>query len=113
MAMVGDLVFLIVWRALALIEPLALRIAVQKPAAVAALVASLTYLVISGASVSTQRAFIMSAVVFGAVVADLAALSLRSYAIGDDPRRPAAAGKCCDPRFPDIVCGLRCPHCHL
>ena len=81
MAMVGGLVFLIVWRALALIEPLALRVAVQKPAAVAALVASFAYLVISGASVSTQRAFIMSAVVFGAVLADRAALSLRSYAI--------------------------------
>ncbi len=81
MAMVGGLVYLIVWRSLALIEPLALRVPVQKPAAVAALVASLTYLVISGASVSTQRAFIMSAVVFGAVLADRAALSLRSYAI--------------------------------
>lgn len=81
MAMVGGLVFLIVWRTLALVEPLALRVAVQKPAAVAALVASLAYLVISGASVSTQRAFIMSAVVFGAVLADRAALSLRSYAI--------------------------------
>jgi competence protein ComEC len=81
MAMVGGLVFLIVWRALALIEPLALRIAVQKPAAVAALVASFAYLIISGGSVSTQRAFIMSAVVFGAVLADRAALSLRSYAI--------------------------------
>jgi competence protein ComEC len=81
MAMVGGLVFLLMRRALALIEPLALRIAVQKPAAVAALFASFTYLVISGASVSTQRAFIMSAVVFGAVLADRAALSLRSYAI--------------------------------
>ena len=81
MAMVGGLVFLIVRKALALIEPLALRVAVQKPAAVAALVASLAYLIISGASVSTQRAFIMSAVVFGAVLADRAALSLRSYAI--------------------------------
>jgi competence protein ComEC len=58
-----------------------LRVAVQKPAAIAALMASFVYLVISGASVSTQRAFIMSAVVFGAVLADRAALSLRSYAI--------------------------------
>jgi len=81
MAMVGGLIYLIVRRALALIEPLALRVAVQKPAAVAALLASFAYLVISGASVSTQRAFIMSAVVFGAVLADRAALSLRSYAI--------------------------------
>ncbi|KCZ87749.1 ComEC/Rec2 family competence protein [Hyphomonas jannaschiana] len=81
MAMVGGLVFLLVRRVLAFIEPLALRIAVQKPAAIAALTASFVYLVISGASVSTQRAFIMSAVVFGAVLADRAALSLRSYAI--------------------------------
>ena len=81
MAMVGGLVYLLMRRALALIEPLALRVAVQKPAAVAALIASFAYLVISGASVSTQRAFIMSAVVFGAVLADRAALSLRSYAI--------------------------------
>nr|WP_321441085.1 ComEC/Rec2 family competence protein [uncultured Hyphomonas sp.] len=81
MAMVGGLVFLLVRRGLAFIEPLALRIAVQKPAAIAALSASFVYLVISGASVSTQRAFIMSAVVFGAVLADRAALSLRSYAI--------------------------------
>ena len=81
MAMVGGLVYLIARRGLALIEPLALRVAVQKPAAIAALVASFAYLVISGASVSTQRAFIMSAVVFGAILADRAALSLRSYAI--------------------------------
>lgn len=81
MAMVGGLVFLLVRRALAFIEPLALRVAVQKPAAVAALIASFIYLIISGDSVSTQRAFIMSAVVFGAVLADRAALSLRSYAI--------------------------------
>ncbi|MCA8901418.1 MAG: ComEC/Rec2 family competence protein [Hyphomonas sp.] len=81
MSIVGGLVYLLVWRGLALVEPLALRVAVQKPAAIAALTASLAYLVISGASVSTQRAFIMSAVVFGAVLADRAALSLRSYAI--------------------------------
>ena len=81
MAMVGGLVYFLAWRTLALIEPLALRVAVQKPAAVAALIASFAYLVISGASVSTQRAFIMSAVVFGAILADRAALSLRSYAI--------------------------------
>lgn len=81
MSIVGGLVFLLVRRGLALIEPLALRVAVQKPAALAALLASFVYLVISGASVSTQRAFIMLAVVFGAVLADRAALSLRSYAI--------------------------------
>ncbi len=78
---VGGLVYLIVRRGLALIEPLALRIAVQKPAAAAALFASAAYLVVSGASVSTQRAFIMAAVFFGAILIDRAALSVRSFSI--------------------------------
>ncbi|MEO0467231.1 MAG: ComEC/Rec2 family competence protein [Pseudomonadota bacterium] len=81
MGIVGGLVYLIIWRSLALIEPLALRIAVQKPAALTALIASAAYLALSGASVSTQRAFIMAAIFFGAILIDRAALSLRSFAI--------------------------------
>ncbi|WP_162173764.1 ComEC/Rec2 family competence protein [Hyphomonas johnsonii] len=81
MGIVGGLVFFLVQRGLVLIEPLALRMPVQKPAAATALLASLAYLVLSGASVSTQRAFIMSAVVFGAVLFDRAAISMRSFAI--------------------------------
>jgi competence protein ComEC len=81
LSIVGGLVFLLVKRTLVLIEPLALRIAVQKPAAIVALVACLAYLIISGASVSTQRAFIMAAIVFGAVIFDRAAISLRTFAI--------------------------------
>lgn len=81
MGIVGGLVYLIMRRGLALIEPLALRVAVQKPAAATALVASLAYLVISGASVSTQRAFIMAAIFFGAILFDRAALSMRSFAL--------------------------------
>ena len=81
MGIVGGLVFFLTRKALALIAPLALRVSVQKPAAMTALLASLAYLVLSGASVSTQRAFIMSAVVFGAVLFDRAAISMRSFAI--------------------------------
>lgn len=81
MGIVGGLVFLISWRTLSLIEPIALRWAVKKPAAFFALLACATYLVISGASVSTQRAFIMAAIVFGAVLLDRTALSLRSLSI--------------------------------
>lgn len=81
MGIVGGLVYVLVWRSLALIEPLALRIAVQKPAALTALIASGVYLALSGASVSTQRAFIMAAIFFGAILLDRAALSLRSFAI--------------------------------
>lgn len=81
MGIVGGLVFLMSRKILALIEPLALRVPVQKLAAMNALLASIAYLVLSGGSVSTQRAFIMSAVIFGAVLFDRAAISLRSYAI--------------------------------
>ena len=78
---VGGLVFLLVWRGLALIEPLALRYSVKKPAAAAALLVCGVYLVLSGASVSTQRAYVMALVFFGAVLFDRTALTQRSLAI--------------------------------
>lgn len=81
LSVVGGLVFLLSRRALVLIEPLALRIPVQKPAAVIAFFACLAYLIISGSSVSTQRAFSMAAIVFAAIVFDRSAISLRTFAI--------------------------------
>ncbi|MEM0986518.1 MAG: ComEC/Rec2 family competence protein [Pseudomonadota bacterium] len=81
LAIVCGLVYLMVRRGLALIEPLALRIPVQKPAAFAALVAGAAYLTLSGASVSTQRAFIMAAIFFGAILVDRPGFSLRAFAI--------------------------------
>ncbi len=81
LGIVGGLVYLLVRRGLALVEPLSLRFPVQKAAAAAALVAIALYLVLSGASVSTQRAFIMSSVFFSAILIDRPALSLRSFSI--------------------------------
>ncbi len=81
MSILGGLVFLLVKRTLVFIEPIALRIAVQKPAAIAAILACLAYLVVSGAAVETQRSFVMAAIVFGAVIFDRAAISLRTFAI--------------------------------
>ena len=81
LSIVGGLTFFLVRRTLVLIEPLALRVPVQKIAAVVALMTCAAYLVISGASVSTQRAFIMAAIVFLAVIFDRAAISLRTFAI--------------------------------
>lgn len=81
MGIVGGLVFLLVWRGLAFIEPVALRVPVKKVGAAAALLACAVYLVLSGASISTQRAFVMAAILFGAVLIDRTALSLRSLAI--------------------------------
>ena len=75
---VCGLVHLIFFKGLARISWLAI---LQKPAAVAALIAGGSYLVISGASVSTQRAFIMAALVFTAVLIDRNAISLRTFAL--------------------------------
>ena len=78
---VCGLVYLIVFKGLARWSWLARRIPLQKPAAIVALLIGATYLIISGASVSTQRAFTMAALVFIAVLIDRHAISLRTYAI--------------------------------
>jgi competence protein ComEC len=81
LGIVGGLVFFAVRRSLALWEWLALRVAVQKLAAAIALVALAIYMVLSGASISTQRAFVMAAVFFGAIILDRSPLSFRSFAV--------------------------------
>lgn len=81
MGIVGGLVFLLIWRIGALFEGVALRWHIKKPAAAIAIGACFVYLILSGASVSTQRAFIMASVLFGAVLIDRTAFSLRSLSI--------------------------------
>lgn len=66
---------------LALIPFLALRVNSKKVAAVISLGVALFYLLLSGANVATERAFIMIAVFLGAVLLDRRALTLRSVAI--------------------------------
>lgn len=66
---------------LALIPPLTLRWPVHKWAALAALLAATFYLVLSGASVATQRSFLMVALVFLGVLVGRRALTLRSVAL--------------------------------
>lgn len=58
----------------------ALRVPVKKVAALCALVAAAVYLLISGMSVATERAFIMVAMILIGVCFDRRALSLRSVA---------------------------------
>ena len=67
--------------ALALIPLLALRLPIRKIAALGALAAASFYLMLSGGNVATQRAFVMAAVMLGAVLLDRRALSLRSVAL--------------------------------
>ena len=63
------------------IGPLARRYDMRKWAAVFGIVVATSYLLISGASVSTQRAFIMAVIVFIAVILDRRAVSMRSVAL--------------------------------
>lgn len=78
MSMVAGLVFVAVRGLLAAVPPVALRYPIKKWTAAAALAVTFCYLVISGAPVPTQRAFIMNAIVLTAVLLDREAISLRS-----------------------------------
>lgn len=65
----------------ALIPWLGLRLPAKKLAALSAIAAAAVYLALSGGNVATQRAFVMVACLFGAVLADRRALSLRGLAL--------------------------------
>ena len=80
MVMVAGSVFATCRWLLALCQPLALRVPVKKIAAVVAALAAAFYLVLSGASVPTQRSFLMTAVALFAVIVDRNPFSLRLLA---------------------------------
>ena len=81
MALVAGVVFFVVRGLLALSPVLAMRHAIKKWAALAALIAAFCYLLLSGAEVATQRSFIMTAIVLTGVMVDHAALTLRNLAL--------------------------------
>jgi competence protein ComEC len=81
MALVAGVVFFAVRALLALSPVLAMRHAIKKWAALAALFAAFFYLLLSGAEVATQRSFIMTAIVLVAVMVDRSALTLRNLAL--------------------------------
>ena len=81
MALVAGVVFFVVRALLALSPMLAMRHAIKKWAALAALIAAFLYLLLSGAEVATQRSFIMTAIVLVAVMVDRSALTLRNLAL--------------------------------
>lgn len=81
MALVGGLVFISFRVLLALIPPIALKFPIKKWSAAAGLFGAFAYLLISGSSISTQRAFIMLLIVFVAVMLDRPAISMRNVAV--------------------------------
>ena len=81
MGLFAGTLFFAVRAGLAAVPAIALTRPVRKWAAAAALAAGLVYLVLSGNSVATVRAYVMAAVMFGAILIDRPALSMRNLAI--------------------------------
>ena len=81
MAVVAGIVFFFIRAGLALMPPLASRHSIKKWAAAGALLTAAFYLVLSGASISTQRAFIMIAILLVGVMVDRPTLTFRTLAV--------------------------------
>ncbi len=81
MGLFGGVLFIIVRALLALSPYLTLKYPIKKWAAVIALIGSAAYLVLSGGSIATQRAFIMISIMFIAILLNRRALSMRNVAI--------------------------------
>src|SRR5262249_50691370 len=81
LGLVGGFVFFAVRGGLALIPWIALRYPIKKIAALATLAVLFCYLMISGASIPTQRAFVMTGIVFVAIVIDRLRISMRICAL--------------------------------
>jgi len=78
--LVAGILFFGLRSALALVPPLALARPIKKWAAAAALFGTFFYLLLSGAPVPTQRAFLMTGLVLVAVMLDRSAISMRLVA---------------------------------
>lgn len=77
LGLVAGFVFLVMRGGLALAAPIALRMPIKKWAAAAAIVAAFAYLLLAGAPVPTQRAFVMTGFVLLAVIVDRIGISMR------------------------------------
>ncbi len=81
LGLVGAFVFFAVRGMLALIPFVALRYPIKKIAAAAALVVLTCYLMLSGAAIPTERAFVMNGIVFAAILIDRLRISMRICAV--------------------------------
>src|SRR6266404_381757 len=81
LGLVGGFVFFAVRGGLALIPWVALRYPIKKITALVTLVVLFCYLMISGAAIPTQRAFVMTGIVFVAVLIDRLRISMRICAL--------------------------------
>ena len=80
MGLLTGAVFFALRAAFAIVPMIALTYPIKKFAALGALIAAFSYLHLSGASVATERAFIMASLMFVAICLDRRAISLRTVA---------------------------------
>ncbi len=80
MGLVAGIAFFAVRAGLALVPWLALRLNTKKGAALAALLVTFGYLLLSGATVSSRRSFVMTTLVLLAILVDRLSLSARALA---------------------------------
>lgn len=81
MALAAGTFFFVLRKIGALFPALVERHPVKKYAAAGAIVIATAYLMISGAAISTQRAWLMMTVMFGSVLSDRPALTMRNVAL--------------------------------
>ncbi|MBC6439416.1 MAG: ComEC/Rec2 family competence protein [Rhodospirillales bacterium] len=81
LGLVTAIIFFVVRAVLAAVEPVALRAPIKTWTALVAFIGALLYLMISGGTVPTQRAFLMTALVLLAVAIGRQAISLRLVAL--------------------------------
>lgn len=81
MGLAGGALYFLFFRGLALVSPLSKRMPVQKIAAVFALIGITAYLMLSGASISAQRAYIMVLFAFLAVIFDMPVISFQTLGL--------------------------------
>ena len=98
---------------LALFPEVPLRYPVRKWAAGSALFAASGYLILSGASVSTQRAYIMISIMLLAVLMDRRALTMRNVALARAGRFDTRARVDPGSGFPNVLCRRRGIGCYL
>jgi competence protein ComEC len=81
LGLVGAFVFFAVRGGLTLAPYVALRLPIKKIAAAVTLVVLFCYLMLSGAAIPTERAFVMNGIVFAAILIDRLRISMRICAI--------------------------------
>jgi competence protein ComEC len=105
MAVVAGVVFFAVRAGFALFTAVASRYPIKKWASLAALAMAAFYLVLSGAEVATQRAFIMTAIVLIGVMFDRPALTLRTICVAALVLIAISPEAIVHPSFQMVVCG--------